>query len=143
MPAATAALRSFAPTQPVLDGKVVLITGGTGSFGRRFVQRVLAEQQPKKLIVFSRDELKQYEMQEALREQFAPEVLDGADAEVAMGEERGQAAVTVVATLHQGIQRSGLEGLMLPRGVVFEAPAVEGLEVESPEHPVVDDVARH
>ena len=75
MPAATAALRSFAPTKPVLDGKVVLITGGTGSFGRRFVQRVLAEQQPKKLIVFSRDELKQYEMQEALREQFAPEVL--------------------------------------------------------------------
>ena len=75
MPAATAALRSFAPTRPVLDGQVVLITGGTGSFGRRFVQRVLAEQQPKKLIVFSRDELKQYEMQEALREQFPPEVL--------------------------------------------------------------------
>ena len=68
------ALRSFRPTKPVLDGQVVLITGGTGSFGRRFVQRVLSEQSPKKLIVFSRDELKQYDMQAELREAFAPEV---------------------------------------------------------------------
>lgn len=46
----------------MLDGKVILITGGTGSFGRRFVATVLREHQPKKVIVFSRDELKQYEM---------------------------------------------------------------------------------
>ena len=64
------AFRSFAPHKRVLDGQVVLITGGTGSFGRRFVNRVLAEQSPKKLIVFSRDELKQYEMQAELRERF-------------------------------------------------------------------------
>lgn len=75
MPADTpSALRSFAPTTAVLDGKVVLVTGGTGSFGRRFVQRALAEHAPKKLIVLSRDELKQYEMQQELREQFPPEV---------------------------------------------------------------------
>ena len=67
--------RSFAPRTRVLDGKVVLITGGTGSFGRRFVNRVLAEQSPKKLIVFSRDELKQYEMQAELRDRFSPEVM--------------------------------------------------------------------
>jgi UDP-N-acetylglucosamine 4,6-dehydratase len=59
----------------VLDGKVVLVTGGTGSFGQRFVQRALAEHDPKKLIVFSRDELKQYEQQQALQERFAPEVM--------------------------------------------------------------------
>jgi len=70
----TAALRSFAPTKPVLDGQVVLITGGTGSFGRRFVQRALAEQSPRKLIVFSRDELKQYEMQADLKARFPAEV---------------------------------------------------------------------
>jgi UDP-N-acetylglucosamine 4,6-dehydratase len=58
----------------VLDSQVVLITGGTGSFGQRFVQRVLAEQSPRKLIVFSRDELKQYEMQERLRRDFPAEV---------------------------------------------------------------------
>jgi UDP-N-acetylglucosamine 4,6-dehydratase len=58
----------------VLDGQVVLVTGGTGSFGRRFVHRVLSEQAPKKLIVFSRDELKQYEMQADLRAAFPPEV---------------------------------------------------------------------
>ncbi len=40
----------------------VLVTGGTGSFGRKFAEILLAEYQPKKLIVFSRDELKQYEM---------------------------------------------------------------------------------
>jgi len=42
--------------------KVVLVTGGTGSFGHRFVETVLAQHMPRKLIVFSRDELKQFEM---------------------------------------------------------------------------------
>jgi UDP-N-acetylglucosamine 4,6-dehydratase len=43
--------------------QVILITGGTGSFGKKFVEIMLKEYQPKKLIIFSRDELKQYEMQ--------------------------------------------------------------------------------
>lgn len=46
-----------------LNDKSILITGGTGSFGRRFVQRVLASAQPKKLIILSRDEWKQWDMQ--------------------------------------------------------------------------------
>src|SRR3981189_149231 len=41
----------------------VMITGGTGSFGRKFAEIMLREYHPKKLIVFSRDELKQEEMQ--------------------------------------------------------------------------------
>ena len=45
-----------------LDDKAILITGGTGSFGRKLVEIVLREHRPKKLIVFSRDELKQHEM---------------------------------------------------------------------------------
>ena len=72
---AQSSARSFAPKASELNGKVVLITGGTGSFGRRFVRRVLAEQSPKKLIVFSRDELKQYEMQAELAEAFPPEAM--------------------------------------------------------------------
>src|SRR5437016_13650330 len=44
---------------------VVLVTGGTGSFGRKFVEIMLNEYQPQKLIVFSRDELKQHEMRAA------------------------------------------------------------------------------
>lgn len=40
----------------------VLVTGGTGSFGSRFVKRLLTKHKPKKLIIFSRDECKQYEM---------------------------------------------------------------------------------
>jgi UDP-N-acetylglucosamine 4,6-dehydratase/5-epimerase len=43
--------------------KVVLITGGTGSFGKKFVEIMLKDSQPKKIIIYSRDELKQYEMQ--------------------------------------------------------------------------------
>jgi UDP-N-acetylglucosamine 4,6-dehydratase len=43
--------------------KVILVTGGTGSFGKKFIQVMLDEVQPKKIIVFSRDELKQHEMQ--------------------------------------------------------------------------------
>ncbi|MGH9339848.1 MAG: polysaccharide biosynthesis protein, partial [Acidobacteriota bacterium] len=50
----------------MLNDQVVLITGGTGSFGRKFVETVLRDYTPKKLIVFSRDELKQYEMAEVL-----------------------------------------------------------------------------
>ncbi len=49
-----------------LSGKTVLITGGTGSFGKKFVKAVLEEYSVKKLIVFSRDELKQYEMQQQI-----------------------------------------------------------------------------
>jgi UDP-N-acetylglucosamine 4,6-dehydratase len=47
-----------------LSGKVVLVTGGTGSFGRRFTRIALDRLNPRKLIVFSRDELKQSEMME-------------------------------------------------------------------------------
>ncbi|MCD4780260.1 MAG: UDP-N-acetylglucosamine 4,6-dehydratase (inverting) [Candidatus Omnitrophica bacterium] len=46
----------------MLDNKVILITGGTGSFGKKFTQMVLDKYNPKKLIIFSRDEMKQYEM---------------------------------------------------------------------------------
>ena len=42
--------------------QVVLVTGGTGSFGRKFVELMLREYRPQKLIIFSRDELKQHEM---------------------------------------------------------------------------------
>lgn len=49
-----------------LSGMSVLVTGGTGSFGQAFIKRVLRTQQPKRLIVFSRDELKQHEMEGAL-----------------------------------------------------------------------------
>ena len=45
-------------------GKSVLITGGTGSFGHKFTEILLNEHAPRRLIVFSRDELKQYEMQQ-------------------------------------------------------------------------------
>jgi UDP-N-acetylglucosamine 4,6-dehydratase len=61
--------RDFRDPRADLNGKVVLITGGTGSFGRAFVQMVCEEYQPRKLIIFSRDELKQYEM----AQQFPPE----------------------------------------------------------------------
>lgn len=45
--------------------QVVLVTGGTGSFGRKFVEIMLREYRPQKLIIFSRDELKQHEMRVA------------------------------------------------------------------------------
>jgi UDP-N-acetylglucosamine 4,6-dehydratase/5-epimerase len=53
-----------------LDGKSVLVTGGTGSFGRRFIEAALRRFKLRKLIVFSRDEMKQYEMQVALESKF-------------------------------------------------------------------------
>ena len=65
----------FSPQSLDLDGKVILVTGGTGSFGRRFIETVLSRYAPRKLIVYSRDELKQSEMQQDLRERFPPEAL--------------------------------------------------------------------
>lgn len=47
-----------------LNNQIILITGGTGSFGRKFVETVLKKYRPKKLIIFSRDEMKQHEMQQ-------------------------------------------------------------------------------
>lgn len=52
------------------DGKSVLVTGGTGSFGKRFISTILERYQPAKVIVYSRDELKQFEMQNS--PSFAP-----------------------------------------------------------------------
>ena len=50
-----------------LKNKSVLITGGTGSFGKAFVSRLLKEDQISKLVIFSRDELKQFEMAETIK----------------------------------------------------------------------------
>ena len=47
-----------------LDDKAILVTGGTGSFGRAFVDTILRETAVRRVVVFSRDELKQYEMQQ-------------------------------------------------------------------------------
>jgi len=51
----------------MLNGKTILITGGTGSFGKKFSKRILNEFKPKKIIIYSRDEYKQYMM----RKEFA------------------------------------------------------------------------
>src|SRR5882762_6489681 len=59
------------PKMKMFHDKVVLITGGTGSFGRQFVKTVLAGARPRKVVVFSRDELKQFEMAQELS---APEM---------------------------------------------------------------------
>ncbi|MBK9220077.1 MAG: UDP-N-acetylglucosamine 4,6-dehydratase (inverting) [Uliginosibacterium sp.] len=50
----------------MLNDKSILITGGTGSFGRCFVRTLLERYKPKRVIVYSRDELKQFEMQQEL-----------------------------------------------------------------------------
>jgi UDP-N-acetylglucosamine 4,6-dehydratase len=48
----------------MFNDKAILITGGTGSFGKKFIKTVLARYKPRRVIVYSRDELKQFEMQQ-------------------------------------------------------------------------------
>jgi UDP-N-acetylglucosamine 4,6-dehydratase len=48
----------------MFDGKDILITGGTGSFGKKYTKILLERYKPKRIIIFSRDELKQFEMQQ-------------------------------------------------------------------------------
>lgn len=52
----------------MFNDKSILITGGTGSFGKKFIEIVLKKYNPKKVIVFSRDELKQFEMQQSFNQ---------------------------------------------------------------------------
>ena len=80
--------RDFTSPRVDLNGKSVLITGGTGSFGKAFARMVSAEFKPRKIIVFSRDELKQYEMAQEFPEAhmrwFIGDVRDQARLESAM-----------------------------------------------------------
>ncbi len=55
-----------------LNNKKILVTGGTGSFGNKFVDLVLKNYKPKKLVIFSRDEQKQYEMAQIFSEHKFP-----------------------------------------------------------------------
>jgi len=48
----------------MFDDSVILITGGTGSFGKKYTKTILERYKPKKIIIYSRDELKQFEMQQ-------------------------------------------------------------------------------
>src|ERR1700729_905372 len=63
--------------------QVVLVTGGTGSFGKKFVEIMLKEYHPKRLVIFSRDELKQHDMRVA--------GLDHPSLRYFIGEVRGEA----------------------------------------------------
>ena len=68
--------------------KTILVTGGTGSFGKKFIKILLSKYQPKKVIVYSRDELKQVEMQQVFNQEcmryFIGDVRDAARLERAM-----------------------------------------------------------
>lgn len=55
-------MRDFSPKSLDFSGKSILITGGTGSFGKRIVDEILQNHNPERLIIYSRDELKQFEM---------------------------------------------------------------------------------
>ncbi|OQX57171.1 MAG: UDP-N-acetylglucosamine 4,6-dehydratase (inverting), partial [Helicobacteraceae bacterium 4484_230] len=65
----------------MFNGKNILITGGTGSFGKKYTQIILQKYKPNKIIIYSRDELKQYEMAQSFNDQcmryFIGDVRDG------------------------------------------------------------------
>ena len=87
----------------MFNDKTILITGGTGSFGKAFVRRVLAEHAPKKLIIYSRDELKQFEMDQEFSGEprlrfFIGDVRDGERLRLAL---RGVDYVVHAAALKQ------------------------------------------
>ena len=56
----------------MLNDKTILITGGTGSFGKKFIEMIFANYSPKKVIIFSRDEYKQF----LVKQKFSKELTD-------------------------------------------------------------------
>ncbi|MBP9562936.1 MAG: UDP-N-acetylglucosamine 4,6-dehydratase (inverting) [Acetoanaerobium sp.] len=72
----------------MFNGKNILITGGTGSFGKKYTEILLSKYRPNKIIIFSRDELKQYEMAQTFNDPcmryFIGDVRDGKRLEEAM-----------------------------------------------------------
>jgi len=86
----------------MFNDKTILITGGTGSFGKKYTKTLLERYRPKKIIVFSRDELKQFEMQQIFNEDcmryFIGDVRDQERLEQAM---RGVDYVIHAAALKQ------------------------------------------
>ncbi len=65
-------VRDFDNPSPDLNGKSILVTGGTGSFGNAFVAAVVKRYKPRKLIIYSRDEMKQYEMEQRFSQRQYP-----------------------------------------------------------------------
>ena len=65
-------LRLFSEPTYSIDDTSMLVTGGTGSFGSAFIEHVLKNGRPRRIIVFSRDELKQYEMQQRFKAEDYP-----------------------------------------------------------------------
>ena len=74
----------------MFNNKNILITGGTGSFGKKYTQIILSKYKPNKIIIYSRDELKQYEMAQEFNDPcmryFIGDVRDGARLKEAMNE---------------------------------------------------------
>ncbi len=74
----------------MFNDKSILVTGGTGSFGKQFIKTILNNYEPKRLIVFSRDEFKQFEMQQVYNKKcmryFLGDVRDQARLETALSE---------------------------------------------------------
>ena len=72
----------------MFNNKNILVTGGTGSFGKMFIKILLEQYRPNKVIVYSRDELKQFEMQQTYNDScmryFIGDVRDGERLKYAM-----------------------------------------------------------
>ena len=93
----------------MFNSKVILITGGTGSFGKAFINNLFKSYKPKKVIVFSRDELKQYEIHNNLINkgvsgETTPEMLNRFDADVL---NLAPEAVIILAGINDIAQNTG------------------------------------
>ena len=59
----------------LFKGSDILITGGTGSFGKTAIKVILKKLQPKRLIIFSRDEFKQFKMRNEIKDEGLKEIV--------------------------------------------------------------------
>ena len=108
-----------------MNGKSILITGGSGSFGKKYVETILARYRPTRLIVYSRDELKQFEMQQVFvmaLSRFGLSRLPGQAGQSNQG-------ITISRILGQGLPITGLGAFVQAHGQCLISSDCGGLKV--------------
>jgi ribose-phosphate pyrophosphokinase len=115
----------------MLNGKAILVTGGTGTFGKAFTKYVLENYDPKKIIIYSRDEFKQFNMQNDFREhadKLRFFIGDVRDKSVVLVDDMIDTAGTLCNAAKAIVDAGSTEVIACATHAVLSGPAIERID---------------